>query len=358
MATCAASKIPDAAVAPVITTIIPTYRRPQSLRRAIESALAQTYRDLVIRVFDNASGDETEQVVAALAAADPRVRYVCRPRNIGAAENFIQAAAGIDTPLCSFLSDDDRLLPEFYAAAVAALATRPQAGMFAGSTLEFDESGLLQYAPLLWWPRQGVYEPAEAVLRMLGNRHPTWTGIVFRTQTLRDAGGLDPVASATLDLDAELRVAARAPIVVSFVPCAVYVSHAGSVSAGETAAVIPGYERIIANIATAPGLPLAVKKRACARLQRQLRAKLLEISVKAQVRRDPSAARAAALLLRDRYGPRWLGAALMLMSASCRRVPLIQRLLEWLEARRLRVRAATARRMRAERMPDPNGSEI
>ncbi len=52
---------------PQITTVIPTYRRPKLLRRAIESVLAQTYPHLKVTVFDNASGDETPEVVAELA---------------------------------------------------------------------------------------------------------------------------------------------------------------------------------------------------------------------------------------------------------------------------------------------------
>ena len=73
---------------PQITTVIPTYRRPKLLRRAIESVLAQTYPHLTVTVFDNASGDETEEVVGELARRNPRVRYHCHPETIGASANF------------------------------------------------------------------------------------------------------------------------------------------------------------------------------------------------------------------------------------------------------------------------------
>jgi GT2 family glycosyltransferase len=331
-------------LAAIITTIIPTFRRPLALRRAIDSVLAQTYRDVCVRVYDNASGDETGEMVAAMAQADARLRYTARPVNVGAAENFIQASADVDTPFVSFLSDDDRLLPDFYANALRELERYAQAGLFSGSTLELDAADRVQYAPLAWWPREGLYEPAESVVRMLGNRHPTWTGIVFRTDALRAAGGLDRAASMALDLDAELRVAARYPIVISFAPSAIYAPHVGSVSAAETPAVIPSYERIIANIEAIGSLPQTVRERAATQLQRQLRMKLVEIAVKAQVRRDPATAEAAARLLRDRYGPRWLGASLALMQWTCAHVPGAQSLLEMVEARRLRVRAARAAR--------------
>jgi glycosyltransferase involved in cell wall biosynthesis len=52
---------------PLITTIIPTYRRPKLLRRAIKSVLNQTYLHFQVCVYDNASGDETAEVVSELA---------------------------------------------------------------------------------------------------------------------------------------------------------------------------------------------------------------------------------------------------------------------------------------------------
>ena len=150
-----------------------------------------------------------------------------------------------------------------------------------------------------------------------------------------------------MDLDAELRVAARYPIVISFAPSAVYAPHSGSISAAETPAVIPAYERIIANLEAVDTLPAAVRRQAVVLLQRQLRMKLVEIAVKAQVRRDPATAAAAARLLRDRYGPRWLGASLALMQWACAHVPGAQTLLQWVESQRLRARAARAERFAA-----------
>jgi len=68
---------------PLITTVIPTYRRPRLLKRAILSALGQTYRNIQVCVYDNASGDETAEVVAGIANGDRRVKYYCHPTNIG-----------------------------------------------------------------------------------------------------------------------------------------------------------------------------------------------------------------------------------------------------------------------------------
>jgi len=87
--------------------------------------MAQSYENLEILVVDNASEDDTEQVVKKIAAGDPRVRYVRHPENIGMASNFsacISLARGdYIKPLCA----DDTLEPGCVAAMKAVLDERP-----------------------------------------------------------------------------------------------------------------------------------------------------------------------------------------------------------------------------------------
>ncbi len=51
---------------PRITTVIPTYRRPLLLRRAVLSVLKQSHPHFIVHILDNASGDDTEQVAREL----------------------------------------------------------------------------------------------------------------------------------------------------------------------------------------------------------------------------------------------------------------------------------------------------
>src|SRR5438270_13954439 len=103
----------------MITTIIPTHRRPAMLRRAIASALGQTLRPVHVCVYDNAGDLENAAVVAGFN--DPRVEYFRHPQDLGAYANFQFGLSRVRTRFFSFLADDDLLLPDFYATAVAAL---------------------------------------------------------------------------------------------------------------------------------------------------------------------------------------------------------------------------------------------
>lgn len=93
--------------------IIPAYNRADTLPRAIDSVLGQTYQKFIIVVLDDASIDNTEQVVNMYCDADPRVFY-CKylDHRGGVAMHNIGAEIAINT--CQWwvrLGSDDWFLP-------------------------------------------------------------------------------------------------------------------------------------------------------------------------------------------------------------------------------------------------------
>jgi glycosyltransferase involved in cell wall biosynthesis len=93
----------------LVTVVIPTRNRAAVLPRAIRSVLGQSHGQLEIIVIDDASDDDTRQVVESFA--DPRIRYIrCdTPRNAAAARNTgLDAATG---SVVAFLDSDDEWLP-------------------------------------------------------------------------------------------------------------------------------------------------------------------------------------------------------------------------------------------------------
>ena len=174
---------------PTVTAVIPTRRRPELLRRAIESVLAQTWTDLRVFVSDNASGDATEDVVREIASRDARVTYQRHPVDIGAYPNFQSGLDAVRTEMFSFLSDDDLLFPDFYRRAVDHLLRDPDAGFYASQTVLYDVSrGTHRLRPAKHW-RPGRHEAGESARLML--EHPfVWTGCVFRTSVRDTLGAL------------------------------------------------------------------------------------------------------------------------------------------------------------------------
>jgi len=95
---------------PKISVVIPTQNRAEFLRAAIQSVLNQTFQDFEIIIIDDASVDETANVVQGFK--DPRIWYVRHEtrRGQGATRNAgIRQTSG---EYVALLDDDDEWLPE------------------------------------------------------------------------------------------------------------------------------------------------------------------------------------------------------------------------------------------------------
>jgi glycosyltransferase involved in cell wall biosynthesis len=217
---------------PLITTVIPTYRRPHMLRRAIRSVLDQTYPHFKICVYDNASNDETGEVASTLASRDSRVHYHCHPENIGAQNNFLFGLSKVDTPLLHFMSDDDFLLPGFFAQAIAALQENPGAAFFSGGLLSANPDGQVRGFLRYGSEAAQVYCPPK-LFHLLAPYMRAWTSALFRRTSVEALGGLKKETGYSFSGDLILRSATRFEAVLSDTPCAVFTVHSGSSSVAQ-----------------------------------------------------------------------------------------------------------------------------
>jgi glycosyltransferase involved in cell wall biosynthesis len=94
-----------------VSTVIPTRGRPELLRRAVNSALAQTWRAIEVVVVIDGVDLATSITVAELMWQDARVRVVELPVSVGGSDarnRGVDAACG---EWIAFLDDDDEWLP-------------------------------------------------------------------------------------------------------------------------------------------------------------------------------------------------------------------------------------------------------
>jgi hypothetical protein len=311
---------------PRITTVIPTYRRPLLLRRAVESALAQEDAALAVRVFDNASGDGTRQMIESIGSRDPRLEYVCHAENIGAAANFECAVRSITTPFFSILSDDDYLLPDFYRNALKDLDAHPEAMFWAGLTLNVDEQGTIWDARLQRWPREGLILPPEGLLGSTHGRAPTWTGILFRTDIFARVGFPEWQMLGPSDLDFTLKAATQ-PFVLRKHPSAVFTLNSSSFSATQPLSSFwPGWQKLFRNMEDLPIESVACE-RLLAALHADARRMLFRRGANAIAAGRHEFACDAAQALHGFYGERARAGLLRGLSAACRHIPGAQRVL-------------------------------
>ena len=124
----------------LVSISIPTYNRCELLERAVRSCLDQDHQRLEVVVVDNASTDGTESLMARLVAADPRVRYVRNPTNVGPTANFNLARAEARGDHLMWLGDDDWLEPNYVSACLAVLDADRTLALAAG-TVRYEHRG-------------------------------------------------------------------------------------------------------------------------------------------------------------------------------------------------------------------------
>ena len=112
---------------------VPTYNRPEMLRRALTCIARQDHGLLDVHVGDNASdGDETLRVVEAFRSDIPGLRYTRHDRNIGSLANFQFLLREARGPYFMWLADDDEVTPNYVSVLAGLLERNPQAAAAAG----------------------------------------------------------------------------------------------------------------------------------------------------------------------------------------------------------------------------------
>src|SRR5690349_646687 len=97
---------------PAVSIIMNVRNGAPWLRQALDSALAQTFADFELIVWDDCSTDASPAIAREYESRDPRVRYILSPEDtpLGRARHLaIQRATG---EWLAFLDQDDVWLPQ------------------------------------------------------------------------------------------------------------------------------------------------------------------------------------------------------------------------------------------------------
>jgi glycosyltransferase involved in cell wall biosynthesis len=233
---------------PLVTVVIPTYNRAHLLAGAVESVLAQTYRDYRVLISDNLSTDDTASVVGQFD--DPRLVYTRRDRHIGLNEHFSAILASARSRYLFVLPDDDRLLPDALAELVPVLESNAHAALVHARARLVDDAG----APIvlshdmcgLQWDtvEQGPSYIGEA---MKASHRVHASTVLFRTEAIQQARFDERDYPAT-DLGLWLRLALDWNIAFLARTVAIYRVHANTYTSRSASVGDGGYVQSITMI--------------------------------------------------------------------------------------------------------------
>jgi glycosyltransferase involved in cell wall biosynthesis len=189
---------------PLASVVIPTYNSAETVVRAIESALAQTYKPIEIVIVDDCSSDGTKAIVDTYA--DRGVRFMVLPEHGGAS---VARNAGIDAAkgeLIAFLDSDDEWLSTKLERQIALMLSDPRL------TLVFCLSNLISPNGTDVGDIFHGRKPATGVdawKALLAANFITTPGVLVRRKDIKALGGFDPKLRIGEDQDMWIRLALR-----------------------------------------------------------------------------------------------------------------------------------------------------
>jgi glycosyltransferase involved in cell wall biosynthesis len=193
---------------PRVTIAMPVHNASAYLREALDSVLAQSYPHWELVCIDDASRDDSWQILSEYAARDPRVRPFKQPGHAGivAARNRAIDEADPESTYLAILDADDVALPDRLEAQVRFLESHPDHAMVGGHTIIIDEQsrelGIRRYP-----------SDYRAICGVIARFNPfAQSAVTLRRSMLREIGHYDPAFPRCQDYDLWLRTASRFPV--------------------------------------------------------------------------------------------------------------------------------------------------
>lgn len=177
---------------PLVTIVVPAFRRVQYLPGALRSALAQTWQNFEIIVSDDGPTAEIEKITAAFG--DPRLRYRNNGGNLGIAMNHYAAFREARGLYIANLHDDDLWEPDFLSELVPPMEADPEINVAFCDHHLIDEEG--RFLPRLTNVNSRRYRRTELTpgrhqpfleMAVVYETIPMAMGAVFRKSMLKGA---------------------------------------------------------------------------------------------------------------------------------------------------------------------------
>lgn len=171
---------------PLVSINIPCYHQLPLARRAVESALAQSFTDIEVILHDDGASVEYEGYVESLR--DTRVDYRRNRERLGAMRNMFAAIESGRGKYTMSFHEDDLLGSDYIAAAVGILESHPTCGLVACNLREFEqEPSAEELATPAPQPAFDMFgNAAELVRGILGGVEPMFGSVVYRRAALDD----------------------------------------------------------------------------------------------------------------------------------------------------------------------------
>lgn len=186
---------------PKVSVIIPNYKHAEYLAQRIDSVLAQSFRDFELIILDDASPDNSQQVIEGYLKQHPEIRHHFNTDNSGSP--FAQWNRGCKMARGEYLwfaESDDYCEPELLQELVPLLDQNPNVGIAYAQSYLVNESGEIKNSylrnyefvfPEYSWEQDFIKDGKAACKDWLvyHNPIPNASAALIRRSAMQEVGG-------------------------------------------------------------------------------------------------------------------------------------------------------------------------
>lgn len=199
-----ARELSEPQAAPVVSIIMPAYNTAGYIKEALDSALAQTFKDYEIIVINDGSPD-TEELERVLEPYQSRITYLKLEKNLGSSAARNMGLACARGRFIALLDSDDLWEPEYLEVNVGMLerdsaidVVFPNAMLF-GDTPDAGKNYIELFR----------IEGEITFARLVSQQCYVWGGVTARREALLNAGMFDESLVSGEDFELWLRILQR-----------------------------------------------------------------------------------------------------------------------------------------------------
>lgn len=184
-----------------ISVIVPCHNDGRYLPLLVKRLFEQSHQPSEVLIIDDASNDDTAQILAILSAENPLIKVYRNPQNLGVIRSINKGVELATSEFIYMTGCDDFPLEELFEKTVALLVEHSECPVCFSNPCGWEEDSVFvnEHLPKTFHGKAGYLPPAEAAVALseMPFVHPH-SGLIRRVD-LMEIGGYDPTLEASAD---------------------------------------------------------------------------------------------------------------------------------------------------------------
>lgn len=212
------AKTMETAGTDLVSIVLPVYNGEKYLESALDSILAQSYKNWELIIVNDCSTDGSAEIMEQYVKKDERIRVIQNNENLKLPRSLNVGFSQAKGVYYTWTSDDNLLKPEMLAVLVDAMKKDSSLGLVYSNYTGIDENGM----------EMGLYEMKEPEGLFSGNS--VGASFLYRARTAKQIGEYDASLFLAEDYDYWMRIFIEAPVKKIPMDLYYYRRHGGSLT--------------------------------------------------------------------------------------------------------------------------------